>query len=110
MVGLTSAECTVVGSILAAMPRLERDRIRESGLSPRTYETARRRLFERGVVLERYVPNPCEFGVPWVTIRLYSGSEDSVVRAHRDSAQAPGCAVLWTSESFALSVSFSSTA
>lgn len=106
MIRLTVAEAAVVRSVLAATPMLEKDRIRESSLSPRTYETARRRLFERRVVIERYVPNPVSFGVPRVMFRVYTGTGEECAELRRGWARGEGCGVLWSSDSFSLSVSF----
>jgi hypothetical protein len=68
--GLTSAEARVIASLLAADAIPERDRIRASGLSPRTYETARRRIFAAGWVYERFVPDPIAWGRPTLHFEL----------------------------------------
>ena len=61
---LTPAQTLVVGAQLDTSPTSERTRIRRTGLPPRTFETAARRLRESGVVYDRYLPNPTRFGVP----------------------------------------------
>jgi hypothetical protein len=59
---ISAREAKVIATLLAADALPERDRIRSSGLSPRTYETARRRIFAAGWVYERFVPDPLAWG------------------------------------------------
>lgn len=67
---LTTIETRVISTLLVADSLPERERIRLSGLSPRTYETARRRLFDAGIVYERFVPDPLAWGLRFLRFDL----------------------------------------
>lgn len=59
MEALTRAEGSVLLSLLGADPQeTERSRIRASGLPRSTYQEAKRRLYQEGYLLNRYIPDP----------------------------------------------------
>ena len=67
---LTEAEARVVGSLLASNLVSERERLRRAEVPRSTYHAARRRAYAEGWLRDRYVPNPVEFGWPFVSISL----------------------------------------
>jgi hypothetical protein len=103
---LTPAEVSVISSLLAAEPANQRDRILASGLSPRTYEVARRRVFDAGWIHERFVPDPLAWGFSTLQLLLEQprpGTEDaSVTRL----LAAPGVFLIWQGAGVVFSASF----
>jgi hypothetical protein len=65
---LTRSEAIVILSLLASEEVPERERIRRSGLPPRTFEVARKRVLAAGWVQERYIPNLVLLGRPLLTV------------------------------------------
>ena len=60
---LTKAEAAVLLSLLGADWReTERHRIRTSGIPRSTYQEAKRRLYQEGYLLNRFIPDPHAFG------------------------------------------------
>jgi hypothetical protein len=90
---LTRAEAVSAGSLLSSPNVSTRERIRSSGLAPRTYEVARQRGLDSGWLIDRFVPDPrvagrrhavFAFGRPFVENRMSQSrawvtSPDSVV-------------------------------
>src|SRR5580704_6624153 len=93
---LTEAEAAVVRSLLDSKPTNEQERIRSSGLPPRTYETARARVLGSQLIVERLVPNPSVIG--WSSVQ-FSLSFDAGRRANRMDASRwsdqPGTVLVW---------------
>ncbi len=67
---LTRLQAAVIDSILAGEPGSERERIRLTGIAPRTYQAARRRALEAEWIAERFVPDPTLFGQARVSFVL----------------------------------------
>lgn len=79
---LTELQATVIDSMLAGEPGSERERIRLSGLAPRTYQVTRRRALDQKWVAERFVPDPTLFDRPELSLALARprpGTMDSAV-------------------------------
>jgi hypothetical protein len=97
---LTIAEATVIGSLLSADASTERNRIVASGLSPRTYETARRRVFEAGWVSERFVPDPLAWGLDCLRLDIVETGSTAVDPGWSEYfAASPGAIHLWQGRS-----------
>jgi hypothetical protein len=82
----TEAEALVIHSLLASIPERERIRILRTGLSPRTYETARARVLSMGWISERYVPDPRLWGFTSLRFDIAtsnSGTRPNVGQARR---------------------------
>jgi hypothetical protein len=95
MRSVTRAECLVIGSLLGSTLPTVRQQIRQSGLAPRTFEVARRRIFEAGWLSERFLPDPRILGYNvaiFAVARPYAEHADQVVQAWRDAA---GCVLIW---------------
>jgi hypothetical protein len=104
--GLTSAEARVIASLLAADSIPERDRIRASGLSPRTYETARRRIFAAGWVYERFVPDPMAWGRPTLHFELTRPEPGTEADATERLGRTDGAFHVWRGSGLVFSASF----
>ncbi len=59
---MTRLQAAVIDSIFSGAPGSERERIRLSGISPRTYQVARRRALDSEWIAERFIPDPTLFG------------------------------------------------
>jgi hypothetical protein len=102
---LTAAEARVISSLLAADARPERERIRSSALSPRTYETARRRVFDAGWVSERFVPDPLAWGFRSLRFDLVQPAPGQESFVSRRLAAAPGAFHLWQGDGLVFAAS-----
>ena len=67
---LTGLQAAVIDSMLAGEPGSERERIRLTGIAPRSYQAARQRALETGWVVERLIPDPTLFGRARVSFAL----------------------------------------
>jgi hypothetical protein len=102
---MTSAEARVIASLLAADAIPERDRIRASGLSPRTYETARRRVFDAGWVYERFVPDPLAWGLTSLRFDLVQPERGQEGSVSERLAASPGTFHIWQGDGLVLAAS-----
>lgn len=107
MRALTEAEARVIGTLLAARPDRERDRLRNSGIARSTYYAVRRRAYLEGWLHDRYVPDPSRLGYEYASFVVARPFLD---RYSEFVAQPVGPAicqsVLWTSPQIALLVWF----
>ncbi len=95
MRSLTRAEAIVIQSLLASEEVTDREHIRRSGLPPRTFEVARKRVLDAGWVHQRYVPNPILLGRPLLSVVIahpYAEHFRDVVRRWN---QIDGNILLW---------------
>lgn len=107
LTGPTSpAEAKVIYALLAASAARERDRIRDSGLSPRTYQTARARIFESGWVVERFVPHPGPFGIPSIWFSLVAAEKVALAATVRSWVSEPATTLVWEFPEFVLGMGF----
>jgi hypothetical protein len=106
MRSLTRAEAIVIQSLLASEEVTDREHIRRSGLPPRTFEVARKRVLAAGWVHQRYIPNPLLLGRDVVTVVLahpYAEHLQDVVSQWRET---DGNVVLWRGGTSVLGVFF----
>lgn len=92
---LSSTEGSVVAALLGTSLETEGERIDRSGLPRSTFQDAKRRIYARGFVSDRYVPAPPVFGTRWATAvlaRPYAEEMGPLVDRWR---QVPGNVVLW---------------
>jgi hypothetical protein len=107
---LTSAEVRVLSTLLAADALPERERIRSSGVSPRTYETARRRAFEAGWVYERFVPDPLAWGMTHLRLEVIRPPPSEEPSAGRRLAAESGAFHIWQGNGLVFAASFAAPA
>ncbi len=92
---VSSSEARVIASLLGAGLESEEERISRCGLPRSTYQDTKRRVYARGLVSDRYVPNPLVFGRPFATLALARPfAEEMGDWAHRWS-KARGATVVW---------------
>ncbi|MCI4317432.1 MAG: hypothetical protein L3J96_02745, partial [Thermoplasmata archaeon] len=103
---LTPAESRVISTLLAADAIPERERIRASGLSPRTYETARRRIFAAGWVYERFVPDPLAWGLPYLRLDVLRPGPVEEGSVSDRLAASPGAFHVWRGAGLVFAASF----
>lgn len=106
MRSLTPAEAIVIQSILASQNVSEISRIRRSGVARRTYQVIRRRVFLDGWVRERYIPNPCYFGVNAIDFVLAQPFADHLQEEARTWETDSQASVVWASPEFLFGVFF----
>jgi hypothetical protein len=102
----TPAECAVIWSLLAANSISERERIVASGLSPRTYEVARRRVFEAGWVHERFVPDPLAWGYSTLDLLVAQPNPGAGGALVSRLMAAPGVFLIWQGTGVVFAASF----
>lgn len=106
MRSVTRAESLVIGSLLGSNLATVRQQIRQSGLAPRTFEVARRRIFEAGWLSDRFLPDPRILGYNmaiFAVARPYAEHLEEIVQAWKDS---PACVLLWRMPETLLGVFF----
>jgi len=103
---ITPAEAGVIASLMAADAIPERERIRASGLSPRTYETARRRSFAAGWVYERFVPDPLAWRLPYLRFDIVRPDPGEEGQFNDRLAAAPGAFHVWRGDGLVFVASF----
>jgi hypothetical protein len=95
MKALTAGEATVVRSLLASERISERERIRNSGVPPRTFEGIRQRAYTEGWVFERYVPDPSlvrKLSVTFAIVQPFMEHREEVKDAWKNDER---CVLLW---------------
>ncbi len=75
---LSENDVRVVSSLLGSTLGSGEDRMRDSGLARSSYRISKRRLYEAGVVEDRYLPRPGLVGTRWVTFLLSRPFADRV--------------------------------
>ncbi|MCI4328749.1 MAG: hypothetical protein L3J86_04110 [Thermoplasmata archaeon] len=95
----------VISTLLVADSLPERERIRLSGLSPRTYETARRRLFDAGIVYERFVPDPLAWGLQCLRLDLVRPKPGHAAAWSERFAATPGAFHVWQGDGLVFAAS-----
>lgn len=92
---ISPTEAAVLAMLLGASLETEAERISRSGLARSTFQDAKRRVYARGLVEDRYVPNPPVFGCRWATAliaRPYAEEAAPLVERWR---KAPDNVLLW---------------
>ncbi len=95
MRALTRMQASVIDSILSEEDGTQRERIRKSGLAPRTYQVARNRALEAQWVAERLVPDPVVFARPRATVAMAHLATSGDLAAGARWAAMPGASVVW---------------
>jgi hypothetical protein len=108
MRSLTAAETRVIHTLLVVADVSDRTRKRWAGVPRSTFQSIKRRAFDKGWLTSRLVPDPLELGFPIVEIALeqpFAEHRDAAVRRIRES---PSTVFAWASPDSLLSVSFTS--
>lgn len=92
---LTEFQATVIDSMLSGEPGSERERIRLSGIAPRTYQVGRRRALDAKWIAERFVPDPTLFGRPRIAFVLARPKPDQMEVTLARWARLEGTVLVW---------------
>lgn len=106
---LSDNEARTVSSLLGASLESEGSRIRAAQVPRTSYLEAKRRLFDAGILEDRYIPHPDVLGVQRVTLlvsRPHSDKIDDVVRA---LSTIRGAVTVWSGTQLAFAVVFHPT-
>ncbi|MEM0129003.1 MAG: hypothetical protein QXG65_02395 [Thermoplasmata archaeon] len=104
---LTTAEASVIATLLAARPERERERLRQVGVPRSTYYAIRRRAYLEGWLRDRYIPDPSRLGRPIGTFVLGQPYADRLPELAREPPGSEAVMTsLWASPQLALAVLF----
>jgi len=93
---LTKGEATVLLSLLGAdWSETERSRIRASRIPRSTYQEAKRRLYQEGYLLNRFVPDPHALGLRGFRFLLARPFVDEMAPVVKLLAEEPHTVTLW---------------
>ncbi|MDE1820732.1 MAG: hypothetical protein KGJ23_15310 [Euryarchaeota archaeon] len=106
---MTPAEAAVVRSLLACEDLPERDRIRGSGIPPRTFTDVRGRVLSEGWIVDRYLPQPGLLELPFVTLILAEPFVEHASAVLETWSADPRIVLLWTSPQGLLAVRLGSS-
>lgn len=106
---LTEVEARVVGALLGEGPESEAERIHRSGLPRTSYQEAKRRVYARGWVYDRYLPNPGVFGHRWASFVIGQPYAEQFEALSTYLTGRPDTVVLWSSLDSFFSVSLQAT-
>lgn len=96
----------MVSSLLGASLESEESRIRETQVPRTTYREAKRRLFEAGLLRDRYLPHPDILGVQRVTLLVTRPRSDEKARVVKSLCEIPGAISVWSGAQLAFAVVF----
>ncbi len=85
-------------------PGSDASRIRRSGLSRTTYQAARKRLYDRGLVSDCYLPHPPTFGFPMATLLLAVPYAENLSQTAQAIFEDPASVVVWSGRHIVLGV------
>ena len=91
---LTENAVRVAASMFASLPTSGEDRMRTSGLARSSYRVAKRRLYDEGVLEDRYVPSPSAVGVLVATFLVVRPFTDRIPQVARALAKSTGAVVV----------------
>jgi hypothetical protein len=101
---VSSTEAKVLSVLFEASPGTDSDRVRRSGLPRATYLYSRKNLYSRGIVEDRYIPNPVVFGYRAATFLLFRPYAEDFRHVLRSLIDDPGCVVAWSGSAVIFSV------
>ena len=107
---LSENEARVVSSLLGASLESEEGRIREAHVPRTSYLEAKRRLFELGVLADRYIPHPDILGTQRVTLLVSRPHSDKMGEVIGMLHRTPGAINLWSGTQLAFAIVFHRTA
>ncbi len=107
---LSENEARTVSSLLGASLESEESRIRDVQVPRTSYREAKRRLFEAGVLEDRYIPHPDILGVQRVTLLVSRPHSDRLTEVIRALCLTPGAISVWSGTQLAFAVVFHRTA
>lgn len=84
-----------MASLLGASLETEGARIDRSGVPRSTYQDAKRRIYERGLVEDRYVPDPPKFGKRWATAIIARPYAEDLPACVERWGRSPQTVLLW---------------
>lgn len=93
--GMSDWEARVVRSLLASEPISDKERIRRSGVPPRTFHRARSKAYASGWVLDRYVPNPLFLGLTKLSFNLARPFAEDLETLAKEWISIPSVVHLW---------------
>ncbi|MEM0128847.1 MAG: hypothetical protein QXG65_01590 [Thermoplasmata archaeon] len=103
---LTAAQARAIGAILSQDRASTKERVRASGLPPRTFQAAQARATEAAWVAERIVPDPVLFGRPRVTIAWARPAPGDPGEIGPRWQQLDDAALVWAGPDFVFAVCF----
>lgn len=92
---LTASEIIVIGDLLAQPSDPAALAPRYRGLPRRTYQVAKKRVYQLGMVFDRFIPSPPSVGIKGVTLAIgypYAEHFESVLKTWREASE---CMILW---------------
>ncbi|MDE1819982.1 MAG: hypothetical protein KGI98_03900 [Euryarchaeota archaeon] len=96
----------VAASLLGSTPGTVRQRVRASGLSDSSYRLAQKRLYESGLVEDRYLPVPSALGLNRVSFVLARPFTDRIQETSQLISSEPGAVVVLTGTQLVLGTVF----
>lgn len=96
---VNDTEAQVLSELFESPTGTEADMIRRSGLPQSTYLAAKRRLYERGIVSDRYIPNPLLFGLHSATFLVANPFAESARAVGNWLKEHSATAVAWSGRS-----------
>jgi hypothetical protein len=107
MRSITEAEAKAIRSMLAGLSVSERQRIRDSGIEPRTFARVRKRAYAFGWVFDRFVPDPSRTGFRCVCVALVQPFVEDIQRLQDRWVKLGSNILLWRWPETILAVFFS---
>ena len=101
---LSENEARTVSSLLGASLESEESRIRETQVPRTSYREAKRRLFEAGVLGDRYIPHPDLLGIHHVTLLVSRPHSDRMADVIQALCATPGAISVWSGTQLAFAV------
>jgi hypothetical protein len=101
---VTATEAKVLSILFEATPGSDAERIRRSGLPQSTYQQAKRRLYGRELIRDRYIPHPPVFGFHSATITLTRPFAEHFETTLSSLAENPRSVVVWAGQSIIFSI------
>lgn len=103
---LSETEARVGAQLLGAGLEAEEERIRATPFARSTYQEAKRRLYARGWLYDRYVPAPSVVGCRQVSFLLARPFAEKLGETARQFQQDPSVVHCWEAEEFLVAVLF----
>ncbi len=96
MYELTVSEAATVLSVLSRAGAVENSDLGPMGIPPSTFYSTRRKIYEAGWVMDRYVPHPWAIRVLAIDFVLTSPGPAELAQREKEWASSPTNVVLWS--------------
>jgi hypothetical protein len=106
MYQLTAAEAATVLAVLSRRAGAPSSEVDAPGIAPSTFYAVRRKIYDAGWVVDRYVPQPWALGVTAVDCVLIRPRPSERPRLEAAWASAPENVVLWSGSNILFGLSF----